>query len=150
MFLDESHVCAKITHPNVGSGFDVGEVEGAHSMAMECLVGEPLSTVVCALQKRPDIADAPHSPALAATKRRRRAKAQTPRSKTERGRSPHPSDASVGRTSAGARSKWRGARAGADEALGTERIGRPQAFSTCRSAATNPTCGPTTGARRGG
>ncbi len=43
MFLDEAKISSRITHPNVCSVFDFGEAEGEYYIAMEYLVGEPLS-----------------------------------------------------------------------------------------------------------
>ncbi|MEM7136320.1 MAG: serine/threonine-protein kinase [Myxococcota bacterium] len=43
MFLDEARIAARITHPNVCSVFDFGEADGEYYIAMEYLVGEPLS-----------------------------------------------------------------------------------------------------------
>ena len=43
MFLDEARIAARITHPNVCSVFDFGEADGEYFIAMEYLVGEPLS-----------------------------------------------------------------------------------------------------------
>ncbi|MEM8608492.1 MAG: serine/threonine-protein kinase [Myxococcota bacterium] len=45
MFLDEAKIAARITHPNVCSVFDFGEADGEYYIAMEYLVGEPLSRV---------------------------------------------------------------------------------------------------------
>jgi serine/threonine protein kinase len=45
MFLDEARIASRITHPNVCSVFDFGEVDGEYFIAMEYLVGEPLSRV---------------------------------------------------------------------------------------------------------
>lgn len=45
MFLDEAHIASRITHPNVCSVFDFGEADGEYFIAMEYLVGEPLSRV---------------------------------------------------------------------------------------------------------
>ncbi len=45
MFLDEARIASRITHPNVCSVFDFGESDGEHFIAMEYLVGEPLSRV---------------------------------------------------------------------------------------------------------
>jgi serine/threonine-protein kinase len=45
MFLDEARIASQITHPNVCSVFDFGEVDGEYFIAMEYLVGEPLSRV---------------------------------------------------------------------------------------------------------
>lgn len=43
MFLDEAKIAARITHPNVCSVFDFGHDNGEYYIAMEYLVGEPLS-----------------------------------------------------------------------------------------------------------
>lgn len=45
MFLDEAQIASRITHPNVCSVFDFGEAEGDYFIAMEYLLGEPLSRV---------------------------------------------------------------------------------------------------------
>lgn len=45
MFLDEARIASRITHSNVCSVFDFGEAEGEYYIAMEYLVGEPLSRV---------------------------------------------------------------------------------------------------------
>jgi serine/threonine-protein kinase len=45
MFLDEARIAARITHSNVCSVFDFGEADGEYYIAMEYLVGEPLSRV---------------------------------------------------------------------------------------------------------
>jgi serine/threonine-protein kinase len=46
MFLDEARIASRITHANVCSVFDFGEVDGEHYIAMEYLVGEPLSRLM--------------------------------------------------------------------------------------------------------
>ena len=43
MFLDEAKIASRITHPNVCSVFDFGNADGEYYIAMEYLVGEPLS-----------------------------------------------------------------------------------------------------------
>ncbi|MBW1874156.1 MAG: serine/threonine protein kinase [Deltaproteobacteria bacterium] len=45
MFLDEARIASRITHANVCSVFDFGEAAGEYFIAMEYLVGEPLSRV---------------------------------------------------------------------------------------------------------
>ena len=45
MFLDEARIASRITHANVCSVLDFGEVDGEYYIAMEYLVGEPLSRV---------------------------------------------------------------------------------------------------------
>ncbi|MFK7986447.1 MAG: serine/threonine protein kinase [Sandaracinaceae bacterium] len=52
MFLDEARIASRITHANVCSVFDFGEVEGEYFIAMEYLVGEPLSQVLRRLHKQ--------------------------------------------------------------------------------------------------
>ncbi|MEZ4339757.1 MAG: serine/threonine-protein kinase [Sandaracinaceae bacterium] len=46
MFLDEARIASRITHANVASVFDAGEVDGRYFIAMEYLLGEPLSRVL--------------------------------------------------------------------------------------------------------
>ena len=46
MFLDEAKIASRITHPNVCSVFDSGHVSDDYFLAMEYLVGEPLSRVL--------------------------------------------------------------------------------------------------------
>ena len=46
MFLDEARIASRITHPNVCSVFDFGEADGEYYIAMEYLVGEPLSRLM--------------------------------------------------------------------------------------------------------
>jgi serine/threonine-protein kinase len=43
MFLDEAKIASRITHPNVCSVFDFGQSDGEYYIAMEYLMGEPLS-----------------------------------------------------------------------------------------------------------
>ena len=43
MFLDEAKIASRITHPNVCSVFDYGQADDEYYIAMEYLVGEPLS-----------------------------------------------------------------------------------------------------------
>ncbi|MGB8223549.1 MAG: serine/threonine-protein kinase [Polyangiales bacterium] len=45
MFLDEARIASRITHANVCSVFDFGVADGEYFIAMEYLVGEPLSRV---------------------------------------------------------------------------------------------------------
>ncbi|MEM7137556.1 MAG: serine/threonine-protein kinase [Myxococcota bacterium] len=45
MFLDEARIASRITHANVCSVFDFGDADGEYFIAMEYLVGEPLSRV---------------------------------------------------------------------------------------------------------
>lgn len=54
MFLDEAKIASRITHPNVCSVFDFGEANGEYYLAMEYLVGEPLSRVYTRVAKNQD------------------------------------------------------------------------------------------------
>ncbi|HJL17307.1 MAG TPA: serine/threonine-protein kinase, partial [Sandaracinaceae bacterium LLY-WYZ-13_1] len=49
MFLDEAKIASHISHPNVCSVYDFGDVGGVYYMAMEYLVGEPLFDFVNAI-----------------------------------------------------------------------------------------------------
>ncbi len=51
MFLDEARIVARITHPNVCSVFELGEVDGTYFIAMEYLAGETLGGLVRALER---------------------------------------------------------------------------------------------------
>lgn len=53
MFLDEARIASRITHPNVCSVFDYGESRGDYFIAMEYLVGEPLSRVCGRMARDP-------------------------------------------------------------------------------------------------
>lgn len=67
MFLDEATIATQITHPNVCSVHDFGQVDGTYYLAMEYLVGEPLSEVIRQLRNyRSDRAVADVLPFLAA------------------------------------------------------------------------------------
>jgi serine/threonine-protein kinase len=61
MFLDEAKIASRITHPNVCSVFDFGEADGHYYLAMEYLVGEPLSRLWTRIAKH---RDQRHSPLL--------------------------------------------------------------------------------------
>ncbi len=54
MFLDEAKIASRITHPNVCSVFDFGEADGEYFLAMEYLVGEPLSRLYTRVAKDQD------------------------------------------------------------------------------------------------
>src|SRR5690606_31527626 len=43
MFLDEARIASLITHPNVCGVHDFGHADGTYFLAMEYLVGEPVS-----------------------------------------------------------------------------------------------------------
>ena len=66
MFLDEARVAARITHPNVCSIYGFGDVGGTHYIAMEYLVGQPLSELAPRVAARPELAGARRWHALAA------------------------------------------------------------------------------------
>ena len=51
MFLDEARIASKISHPNVCSVFDFGEQDGTFYIAMEYMVGEPLSRIMMGLAR---------------------------------------------------------------------------------------------------
>ena len=65
MFLDEARLNARIAHPNVCSVFDFGEADGSYFMAMEYLVGQPLSRVLGAVATRHELLSSPRWHALA-------------------------------------------------------------------------------------
>lgn len=67
MFLDEARIASSITHPNVCSVFDFGEVDGEYFIAMEYLMGEPLSRVQRRIVVNVDERSAPQLPARMAT-----------------------------------------------------------------------------------
>lgn len=51
MFLDEARISALLKHPRVVDIYDLGHVDGTYYIAMEHLVGQPLSRVIAAGQK---------------------------------------------------------------------------------------------------
>ncbi len=46
MFLDEARIASRITHPNVCSVLDFGEIDGEYFIVMEYLLGETLNDVL--------------------------------------------------------------------------------------------------------
>ncbi|MBX3274394.1 MAG: serine/threonine protein kinase [Sandaracinaceae bacterium] len=54
MFLDEARIASHVTHPNVCSTHDFGEVDGVYYLAMEYLLGEPVFDVINRLVERFD------------------------------------------------------------------------------------------------
>ncbi|RZO60689.1 MAG: serine/threonine protein kinase [Sandaracinaceae bacterium] len=46
MFLDEAKIATLISHPNVCAVHDFGQADGTYFMAMEYLVGEPVSEII--------------------------------------------------------------------------------------------------------
>ncbi len=55
MFLDEARLQSRISHPNVCSVIDFGEVDGTYFMAMEYLLGRPLHVLMKAVVERPEL-----------------------------------------------------------------------------------------------
>ncbi|MEM9190217.1 MAG: serine/threonine-protein kinase [Myxococcota bacterium] len=66
MFLDEARIVARISHPNVCTVLDFGEVDGAYYLAMEYLLGESFRAVVREVTDRPDLLSSMRWRALAA------------------------------------------------------------------------------------
>jgi serine/threonine-protein kinase len=66
MFLDEARLQSRISHPNVCSVVDFGEVDGTYYMAMEYLLGRPLTAVMRAVVERPELHRSMRWQALAA------------------------------------------------------------------------------------
>jgi serine/threonine-protein kinase len=52
MFLDEAKITSRINHPNVCQVFDFGETDGAYYMALEYLLGAPLSGILAQVKRR--------------------------------------------------------------------------------------------------
>jgi serine/threonine-protein kinase len=57
MFLDEARIAARIDHPNVCRVFDFGLADGRYFIAMEFLVGAPVSQVLRRLKNRARTSD---------------------------------------------------------------------------------------------
>lgn len=51
MFLDEARIAASISHPNICSVFDFGFENGMYFLAMDYILGEPLSKVMPRLRR---------------------------------------------------------------------------------------------------
>jgi serine/threonine-protein kinase len=66
MFLDEARIAAHIDHPFVCKVVDFGEAKQGYYLAMEYLMGEPLSAVWERMQERPAEAASPDVPFLVA------------------------------------------------------------------------------------
>jgi len=66
MFLDEAKIASHISHPNVCSVYDFGDVQGLYYIAMEYLVGAPLIEVVNAVVDHKNEAMLEEVPYLAA------------------------------------------------------------------------------------
>jgi len=54
MFLDEAKIASHISHPNVCSVYDFGDIQGLYYIAMEYLVGVPLIELVNAVVEAQD------------------------------------------------------------------------------------------------
>ena len=46
MFLDESRLAARLSHPNIAHAFELGEHQGRYYLVMEYIAGESLHQVV--------------------------------------------------------------------------------------------------------
>lgn len=66
MFLDEARIASLIQHPNVCGVIDFGETEGTYYLAMDYLVGEPVSRLVRALARKKELVELERFPAIAA------------------------------------------------------------------------------------
>jgi serine/threonine-protein kinase len=66
MFLDEARIAAHIDHPFVCKVVDFGEAKQGYYLAMEYLMGEPLSAIWERMQERPGEAASPDVPFLVA------------------------------------------------------------------------------------
>jgi len=66
MFLDEARIAAHIDHPFVCTVVDFGEAKNSYYIAMEYLVGEPISVIWEKLQAMPAMAASPELPFLMA------------------------------------------------------------------------------------
>ncbi len=64
MFFDEARIAAHIDHPFVCRVIDFGHAENGYYIAMEYLLGEPLSAVYEALGERPELAASPDRPLI--------------------------------------------------------------------------------------
>ncbi|MFO0678152.1 MAG: serine/threonine-protein kinase, partial [Polyangiaceae bacterium] len=64
MFLDEARIASRITHPNVCSVLDFGEADGNYFLAMEYLLGQPLSAIRRRLAADPLLAARSFGPLL--------------------------------------------------------------------------------------
>ena len=54
MFFDEARIAARIDHPNVCRVFDFGEADGRYFIAMEYMVGEPVTKIARKLASQPE------------------------------------------------------------------------------------------------
>ena len=65
MFLDEARIASRIHHANVCQVNDFGESDGTYFIAMEYLIGEPLSRILGAIARNDEIFANPAQPFLA-------------------------------------------------------------------------------------
>jgi serine/threonine-protein kinase len=65
MFLDEARIASRIHHANVCQVFDFGESEGTYFIAMEYLIGEPLSRAMKTIRKNFETLDSARLPVIA-------------------------------------------------------------------------------------
>jgi serine/threonine-protein kinase len=65
MFLDEARIASRIHHANVCQVFDFGESDGTYFIAMEYLIGEPLSRAMKTIRKNFETLDSPRLPVIA-------------------------------------------------------------------------------------
>jgi serine/threonine-protein kinase len=66
MFLDEARLSSRLDHPNICRVVDFGEARGAYYIAMEYLVGEPLTNVFRAMARQPERLASPLWPRIVA------------------------------------------------------------------------------------
>jgi serine/threonine protein kinase len=64
MFLDEARLAARINHPYVCNVTDFGEADNGPYLAMEYVVGEPISRILAQLRRRRDLLGAPRFPRI--------------------------------------------------------------------------------------
>ncbi len=65
MFLDEARIASRIHHANVCAVNDFGESDGTYYIAMEYLLGEPLSRILRALVRNERVLSDPRHPLVA-------------------------------------------------------------------------------------
>jgi len=65
MFLDEARIASRIHHANVCQVFDFGESDGTYFIAMEYLMGEPLSRTMRTIRKNFEQLDSARLPMIA-------------------------------------------------------------------------------------
>jgi len=65
MFLDEARIASRINHANVCQVFDFGESDGTYFIAMEYLIGEPLSRAMKTIRRNFETLDSARLPVIA-------------------------------------------------------------------------------------